>query len=157
MKSPKNKQSNIVERIINFVDDSRFLYGIDWIQGFVAKVLSLVMVFIIIISLGNLIGIVLGQFLSEPILIGHQTLFKLFGLFLDILIALEILENITAYLRKHIVQMELVIVTSLVAVARKIIIFDIKEAGGFDLIGLAIAILALAISYLIIKTTNRKE
>jgi len=157
MKSPKNEQSNIVERIINFVDDSRFLYGIDWIQGFVAKVLSLVMVIIIIISLGDLIGIVLGQFLLEPILVGHQTLFYLFGLFLDILIALEILENITAYLRKHIVQMELVIVTSLVAVARKIIIFDIKKAGGFDLIGLAIAILALSISYLIIKTTNRKE
>jgi len=157
MKSPKNEQSNIVERIINFVDDSRFLYGIDWIQGFVAKVLSFVMVMIIIISLGDLIGIVLGQFLLEPILVGHQTLFYLFGLFLDILIALEILENITAYLRKHIVQMELVIVTSLVAVARKIIIFDIKKAGGFDLIGLAIAILALSISYLIIKTTNRKE
>lgn len=157
MKNPKDKQQNLFNRFITFVDDSRFLYGIDWIQGLVAKVLSLVMVFIILVSLGDLIVVVWKQFLSEPILIGHQTLFKLFGLFLDILIALEILENITAYLRKHIVQMELVIVTSLVAVARKIIIFDIKKAGGFDLIGLAVAILALSISYLIIKTTNRKE
>jgi uncharacterized membrane protein (DUF373 family) len=157
MKNPKDKQSNIVEKVINFVDDSRFLYGIDWMQGLVAKVLSLVMVFIIIVSLGDLIAVTWTKFKTQPELVGHQTLFYLFGLFLDVLIALEILENITAYLRKHIVQMELVIVTSLVAVARKIIIFDIKKAGGFDLIGLAIAILALSISYLIIKTTNRKE
>ena len=53
--------------------------------------------------------------------------------------------------------MELVIITALVAVARKIIIFDIKKSGGFDLIGLAIAILALSISYWIVKTKNSKE
>jgi len=47
--------------------------------------------------------------------------------FLNVLIALEILENITAYLRKHVVQVELVIVTSIIAVARKIIILDFEK------------------------------
>jgi uncharacterized membrane protein (DUF373 family) len=59
---------------------------------------------------------------------------------LTVLIALEILENITAYLRKHIIQVELVIVTSIIAIARKIIILDFEKTSGIDLIGLAIAI-----------------
>lgn len=83
-------------------------------------------------------------------------LFNVFGLFLNVLIALEILENITAYLRKHVVQVELVIVTSLIAVARKIIILDLEKKGPLDLIALAVAIFALAASYWIIKRVNRK-
>jgi uncharacterized membrane protein (DUF373 family) len=67
------------------------------------------------------------------------------------------LENITAYLQKHVVQVELVIVTSLIAVARKIIIFDFSKSSGTDLIGLAIAIFALAISYWIVRYMNIKE
>lgn len=76
---------------------------------------------------------------------------------MNILIALEILENITAYLRKHVFQVELVIVTSLIAVARKIIILDLDKVSGIDIIGLGIAILALSISYLIIRLSNSKN
>ncbi|MEB3210817.1 MAG: phosphate-starvation-inducible PsiE family protein, partial [Leptolyngbyaceae bacterium] len=68
-----------------------------------------------------------------------------------ILIALEVLENITAYLKRHVVQVELVIVTSLTAIARKIIIFDFEKAGGNELIGLGVAIFALSISYWIVR------
>jgi uncharacterized membrane protein (DUF373 family) len=84
----------------------------------------------------------------------HQVLFTIFGLFLNVLIALEILENITAYLRKHVVQVELVIVTSLIAVARKIIILDLEKVTGLTIIGLAVAVLSLAISYWIIRSSN---
>ena len=83
-----------------------------------------------------------------------STLSEIFGLFLSVLIALEILENITAYLRKHVVQVELVIVTSLTAVARKIIILDLEKITGVSLIGLAVAILALSISYWIVRNIH---
>jgi len=83
-----------------------------------------------------------------------KTLLDIFGLFLSVLIALEILENITAYLKKHVVQVELVIVTSLTAVARKIIILDLEKVTGLSLIGLAIAIIALSISYFIVKSVR---
>jgi uncharacterized membrane protein (DUF373 family) len=70
------------------------------------------------------------------------------------LIALEILENITAYLRDHSIQMELVIATSLIAVARKIIVLDFDNTPGVKIIGLAVAILGLAISYWLIRVTK---
>lgn len=49
----------------------------------------------------------------------------------------ENLENITVYLRKNLLRVELVIVSSLIAVARKIIILDFKKTSGMDLLGLA--------------------
>ncbi|TAD93585.1 MAG: hypothetical protein EAZ98_22330 [Oscillatoriales cyanobacterium] len=62
---------------------------------------------------------------------------------------------ITAYLKKHVIQVELVIVTSLIAVSRKIIILDLEKKTAADLIGLATAIFALSISYLIVRYTNK--
>ena len=44
------------------------------------------------------------------------------GDLLTVLIALEVLQNITSYLRRHVVQIELVLVTALTAVARKVIV-----------------------------------
>jgi uncharacterized membrane protein (DUF373 family) len=49
-----------------------------------------------------------------------------------------------------------VIVTSLIAIARKIIILDLKVTEGIEIIGLGIAILALSISYLIIRSSHSK-
>lgn len=68
-----------------------------------------------------------------------RTLIDIFSLFLNVLIALEILENITAYLRKHVVQVELVIVTSIIAIAYKIIILDFEKTSCIDLIELALS------------------
>lgn len=73
---------------------------------------------------------------------------------MNVLIALELLENLTAYQKKHVVQVELVVVTSIIAVARKIILLDFEKTSGIDLIGLGIAIFALAISYWILRRLN---
>ena len=44
-------------------------------------------------------------------------LIRILGDLLTVLIALEVLQNITSYLRRHVVQIELVLVTALTAVA----------------------------------------
>ena len=138
--------------IRNHFSDEGFLRNLSRFEGLVSKLLSIAMVLVIIVVVVDL-GVYLTKVLFEPkldIFFG-KTLLDIFGLFLSVLIALEILENITAYLKKHVVQVELVIVTSLTAVARKIIILDLSKVSGVSLIGLAIAILSLSISYLIVK------
>jgi len=137
--------------------DQSFLEGIDWLEGFVSKVLSLVMAVVILVAVGDLIIVLFKDLFSPPLNFLDKTLFEIFGVFLNILIALEILENITVYLRKHVVLVELVIVTSLVAIARKIIILDLTKVTGTEIIGLAIAILALSISYWIIRLAPPRE
>ena len=131
--------------------DDNFLALIKKIENLISKVLSLAMLIVILIAVCDL-GIVLTKqlFVTPSGFLG-RTLIEIFGLFLNVLIALEILENITAYLKKHAIQVELVLITSITAVARKIIILDFDKTSGIDLIGLATAALGLAISYWIIR------
>lgn len=149
--------------VTSSTSDESFLHFLKAVETIVAKVLSLVMVMVLFYSMIDLCWFLVKElffkqpyFFTEPYGAFSRSLIEIFGLFLNILIALEVLENITAYLKKHVIQLELVIVTSLTAVARKIIIFDSKGATGVELMGLGIAVIALAISYWIVRRTNRR-
>ncbi|MHC5724498.1 MAG: phosphate-starvation-inducible PsiE family protein [Nostoc sp.] len=137
--------------------DENFMHVIENIEVLVSKALSIFMVIVILVAITDLGIFIFKELFTASYGTFNTTLYKIFGLFLNILIALEILENITAYLRKHVFQVELVIVTSLIAVARKIILLDFDKVGGLDIIGLGIAILSLSISYLIIRISNSKD
>ena len=121
MTKPKRRVWGLLKQATT--DDS-YLKLIHWIENFVAKTLSLTLSVVILIALGDLIFFLIEDIINDPKGFYNKSLIELFGSFLNILIALELLENITVYLKKHIVQLELVIVTALIAVARKIIIFD---------------------------------
>jgi uncharacterized membrane protein (DUF373 family) len=131
--------------------DETFLGWIKLIENFVSKVLSLALVIVILVAVFDLGLVLIKELFTPPVGFLGRNLINIFGLFLNVLIALELLDNITAYLKKHVVQVELVVVTAIIAVARKIIILDLEKTTGIDLIGLAIAIFALAISYWIIR------
>ncbi|MFN6530979.1 phosphate-starvation-inducible PsiE family protein [Nostoc sp. ChiSLP03a] len=147
----------LMKRMLGATSDRNFMHVIENIEVLVSKVLSIFMVIVILVTIGDLGIFIFKELFTVPYGKFNSTLYKIFGLFLNILIALEILENITAYLRRHVFQVELVIVTSLIAVARKIIILDLEKVPGIDIIGLGIAILALSISYLIIRLSNSKD
>ena len=151
------KLKNFLSLFRDACRDNSFIHGIEGIEGIVSKVLSVVMVAVILVAVFDLVVLLSQELIEPPVGFFSQSLFEIFGLFLNILIALEILENITAYLRKHVVQVELVIVTSLIAVARKIIILDLKKTEGIEIIGLAIAILSLSISYWLIRRSNKQQ
>ncbi len=148
----------MMKKFIKMFKDENFLKFIHLIENIVSKVLSIALIIVIFVSLSDLV-LVLSQdlFTREPVGFFGQTLIEIFGLFLNILIALELLENITAYLRKHIVQVELVVVTALIAVARKIIIFDPVKYEKSDLLALAAASLGLSISYWLIRKINHNH
>ncbi|HSF75560.1 MAG TPA: phosphate-starvation-inducible PsiE family protein [Microcoleus sp.] len=135
--------------------DENFLHFTESVEVIISKILSLAMIWVILLSVCDLLIFLAKELVNHTDNLLKDTLFVIFGLFLNVLIALEILENITAYLKKHVIQVELVIVTSLIAVSRKIIILDLEKKTAADLIGLATAIFALSISYLIVRVTNR--
>jgi uncharacterized membrane protein (DUF373 family) len=150
-----NPMKRFFRQLKTFTSDDNFMHLIENIVVIVSKVLSILMVVVILVAIADLTVFLLKELFDAPYGKFNTILFKIFGLFLNILIALEILENITAYVKKHVFQVELVIVTSLIAVARKIIILDLEKVTGIDIIGLGIAILALSISYLIIQSRRK--
>jgi uncharacterized membrane protein (DUF373 family) len=145
----------IFRQISKSSSDENFLHFTESVEVVISKILSLAMIWVILLSVCDLLIFLAKELANHSDNLLKDTLFVIFGLFLNVLIALEILENITAYLKKHVIQVELVIVTSLIAVSRKIIILDLEKKTAADLIGLATAIFALSISYLIVRTTNR--
>ncbi|HEY9893953.1 MAG TPA: phosphate-starvation-inducible PsiE family protein [Candidatus Sericytochromatia bacterium] len=138
--------------------DESFSKMLRSFEGFISKVLSIAMIFVILLAVYDLLLFLFTDvFTTEPYGRLGTALFTIFGLFLNVLIALEILENITAYLKHHAIQVELVIATSLVAVSRKIIILDLQKIAGLDLIALAVTVLSLAISYWLVRGVHRRS
>ena len=134
-----------------------FLHSVDTLERLVAKVLAVVTCVVIAASLLQLIQQVLISLITPggTSWLGDG-LIKVLGDLLTVLIALEVLQNVTSYLRRHVVQLELVLVTALTAVARKVIVLP---AGSEDkpqlLIGLGIASISLAGAYwLVMRAAN---
>ncbi len=154
-----------------FHDNELFVHRVEQFVQIIAKLLSIGILVVIVMSLyevGYYMFVeVMRQLFAAPTPIPvddpaqvvkfGRTLFTIFGLFLNVLIAIELLENVTAYLRKHVFQIELVIATSLIAVARKIIILDLEKTAGLDLAALAATILSLSAAYWVVKQVNRND
>lgn len=150
-----NFWQKLYRQMLRSISDESFVSCLEKTESIVAKLLSIAMVIVVLVSVFDLGMFLFQELIAEPRGFFSTTLIEIFGLFLSILVALEVLENITAYLKKHIVQVELVIVTSLTAVARKIIIFDFSKSTGLELIALAVAIFTLSFSYWLVRRTNR--
>ena len=141
-----------------FIQNDRFLAVLEGTEVIIAKILSICLVLVTLVSVYELVTFLIKEiFLTAPFGFSTTTLIEVFGLFLNILIALELLENVTAYLKKHVVHVELVVGTALIAIARKIIVLDPDKAKGIDAIGLGMAVLAISLSYWIIRRITNKN
>ncbi|APG29044.1 phosphate-starvation-inducible E-like protein [Syntrophotalea acetylenivorans] len=99
------------------------------------------------------LGVILFQELMKPpkYLLDVKEMLEVFGFFLMVLIGLELLESIRAYLQEHRVPAKVVVLVALVAVSRKIIILDYKETSSEMLYGMSAVILSLSIAYFLVR------
>jgi len=120
--------------------------------GAVILMLALV-VFFATVELGF---IIIKDLATPPLFIIeiHQLL-KLFGLFLLILIGIELLETIKKYYAEGKVDLHVIIGVALIALARKIITIDPKDYDPLTLVGIASMVLALAAAFWVVKKSNR--
>ncbi len=79
---------------------------------------------------------------------------ELLSLFLLVLVGLEILDTIKAYLDEHVVHVEIVLLAALVAIARKVITLDIKNTSAMTMLGIAAILAALTVGYYLFKRAN---
>jgi uncharacterized membrane protein (DUF373 family) len=73
-----------------------------------------------------------------------------------VVIGLELLETIKAYLEQDKVHVEVVFLVAMVAVARKIIILDYKETSAELLLGMSAVIIALSAGFYFCKRSLRR-
>lgn len=134
----------------------RFLHRIIRVA---VKVLAVLMVLVIVWGIGDVIY-VLYQRLAEPpfLLLQINDILATFGAFLAVLIAIEIFINIRMYLSTNIIPVRLVVATALMAIARKVIIFDYEKITPPYIYGTAAVVMALGITYwLVTKKSGTVE
>lgn len=99
------------------------------------------------------LGIILAQELMKPplFLLDIAEMLEVFGFFLMVLIGLELIESIKAYLQEDRVHAEVVFLVAIVAVSRKVIIMNYKDISPEMLFGMSALILALGIGYFLVR------
>jgi uncharacterized membrane protein (DUF373 family) len=109
------------------------------------------MVLVIIWGIGDVLYVLYQRLTNPPfLLLSINDILATFGAFLAVLIAVEIFINISMYLSTNIIPVRLVVATALMAIARKVIIFDFDEVTPPYVYGSAAVIISLGITYWLI-------
>ncbi len=121
----------------------------------VVGVLMLMLALVVLFSVVEL-GWVLFKYITAPprFILEIRQLLDLFGLFLLVLIGIELLETIKKYYTEGRVDLDVIIAVALIALSRKIITVDPKEYDPLTLVGMAAIILALVVGYWVVKKDN---
>ncbi|MEY4431840.1 MAG: hypothetical protein RLZZ533_1776 [Cyanobacteriota bacterium] len=139
-------------------NQQRFLRTIDGYEQVVAKVLAVLVCAVVAAASLQLIASVGMRVINPSTDWLNGELMVLLDRLLLILIALEVLQNLTAYLREHVVQIELVLITALTAVARKVIVMPQHSDGQpWMLASLGFTVLTLAGAYWLVRWTLRQQ
>jgi len=138
-------------------EEDRFIRILHKIIRFGVKALAVLMTLVILWGILDVIWVMYRRLIQPPILVLRiSDILFLFGALLVVLIAIEIFLNITLYLREDVIHVKLVIATALMAIARKVIVFDFKEIGHQYVYATAAVVLALGITYWLVtkKSTD---
>jgi uncharacterized membrane protein (DUF373 family) len=121
-------------------------------ERFIVITLLILMIAVVFVSTIELLIVICQQLYKPPrMLLNIEEMHEVFGFFLMVLIGLELLETIKAYLQKDKVQVEVVLLVALIAVSRKIIILEYKSLTPEMILCMAGLILSLAAGYFMVK------
>jgi len=142
---------------MKFISDDRFLDGIHSYERQLAKLLALLLALVVGFAAIELVlesGLKLAQLQTNWF---DGSLINLLDRLLLIFIALEVLQNVTAYLRDQVVQIELVLLTALTAVARKVIVLPPgTESKPALMAGFGVIVVGLAAAYWLVRLARRQ-
>lgn len=127
-------------------------------EHLVTFVLMAMMVVVVTLSVADLGWLLIKDIISPPIgLLDVDELLDLFGFFLLVLIGIELLETLKAYVREKEFRAEVIMLVALIALSRKIIILDFEKLPGISLLGIAGLIVALGITYYLMRRSHNRE
>ena len=120
--------------------------------------LIMMMAFVILLATIELGWLIIKDMITPPyVLLEIHELLDIFGLFLLVLLGIELISTLRTYLTENEVHVEVVFVVALIAIARKVIILDVKELSSLTLVGIASIIIALSLGYFFIKKHIQKN
>jgi uncharacterized membrane protein (DUF373 family) len=138
--------------------DKRFLSIVHGYERLLAKLLALLLAVVIGFTVIELVveaSIKIARFETNWF---EGGLIQLLDRLLMIFIALEVLQNVTAYLRDQVVQIELVLLTAMTAVARKVIVLPPGTESKPQLMaGFGVIVVGIAAAYWLVKRARNDQ
>ena len=128
------------------------------IERIIVSALLIMMVITVLLATVEVGWLLLKDVITEPLfLLEVQELLDIFGLFLLVLIGIELMETLKVYLTERAIHVEVVFTVALIAVGRKVIILDVKEMSSLTLLGIAAIIIAMSFGYFLLKYLRHHE
>jgi len=148
----------VIKKLRRLWQDATYLQLIDRSEQSLAKLLGLVLLVVLVAGTVQLtIGVTAAVLQPDTPWLSSK-INAVLGDLLTLLIAVEVLQNVTSYLRRHVVQIELVLLTAMTAVARKVIVLPPGAENKPELLGgLGIAVLALAAAFWLVRSVNIRQ
>jgi len=121
-------------------------------ERIIVSTLLVMMAVTILLATVELAWLIIKDVITPPIiLLEINELLDIFGLFLLVLLGIELISTLKTYLIENVVHVEVVFAVALIAIGRKVIILDIKEISSLSLLGIAAIIIALSVGYFLVK------
>jgi uncharacterized membrane protein (DUF373 family) len=128
------------------------------IQKLTVMALAGMLVVVVVLSTVHLGKLIAEEIWKPPrFLIPVQGLLEVFGYFLLVLIGVELLETLKAYLKKDVIHVRVVLEVALIAMARKVIIEEPNNVSSLTLFGIAALILSLGVAFYFERQAQRQS
>ena len=117
------------------------------------QALMVMMAIVLGLATLDLAWLIIKDIIHPPyFLLEVNQLLEIFGLFMLVVIGIELLETIMkTYITQGQPHYEVVLSVAIIAISRKVIILDLKEINSLILIGIASIIVALTVGYFLMK------
>jgi uncharacterized membrane protein (DUF373 family) len=120
----------------------RIIYGV---------LIALLMV-VLAFAVGELVWVLVSNLANfPPLLLENHELTNVLGVFLLVLIGVELLDTMVEYFRDNAIHVEIVVLLATIAIARKVILLDPSTTNPLELVGIGIIIVGLSCAYFLIK------
>lgn len=141
-------------------NENKLLHLLDRVIHNCALLIAVIMVFVIIWGVADIVYVLYLRLMAPPfMLLEIKDILATFGAFMAVLIAIEIYHNIILYTKdqhNHRLAVEIVLATALMAVARKVIVFDFNTMDAAYIYATGAVILALGVAYYLIVVLPKK-
>jgi uncharacterized membrane protein (DUF373 family) len=128
-------------------------------EKFMIQALMIMMAIVLGLATIDLGWLIIKDVMESPLfLLSVEQLLDIFGLFMLVIIGIELLETIMkTYITQDQPHYEVVLSVAIIAIARKVIILDLKEVDSLILIGIASIIIALTGGYFLMKKSRSNK
>lgn len=123
------------------------------------QALMIMMALVLALATLDLGWLIIRDLMEQPyFMLSVDQLLDIFGLFMLVLIGIELLETIMkTYLTQGQSHYEVVLSVAIIAISRKVIILDVKETDSLSLLGIAGIIIALTLGYFLMKRSQATD